>query len=306
LSSGDTDDYGQLDRGAASRLIGDATTDRLIGHHAGRVQAPVIPFARQLRDTGGRREAVIVADVDPNIFSRFFNGLNLGARGIVTLSENRGAPLLTSTTAENAALNAPSVLVSSDGLTVLGASQQDANDHISTISQANGYPLSVSVGIDRRDVDREWLWGVAPAFAVLGAFCGVLITYARAIDRHRVDKAEALRRSIMAQKLESMGQMTASVAHDFRNILMAFKSAIQILRKRGPSPALFAEAEATLDRGNAMVDRLLACSRRNDLELESVDVNALIANLDTTLRHIAISPTTFRVAASIAFSSTPR
>ena len=114
----------------------------------------------------------------------------------------------------------------------------------------------------------------------------VLIAYLRTVERHRIDRAEALRRSIMVQKLEVMGQMTASVAHDFRNILTVLKSAMHLLRKRGPNPAVFAEADATLDRGNAMVDRLLAFSKRHDLEVETVNVNILIASLERSLRHI--------------------
>jgi signal transduction histidine kinase len=66
----------------------------------------------------------------------------------------------------------------------------------------------------------------------------------------------------MAQKLEAMGQMTASVAHDFRNVLAVLTATTRLLRKRGPEETLFREAEDTIECGNAMVEQLLAFSRR--------------------------------------------
>ena len=78
------------------------------------------------------------------------------------------------------------------------------------------------------------------------------------IARSRSERAKAQQRAIVAQKLEAIGQTTASIAHDFRNILAVITATLRLLRRRGPDEALLREAEATLERGNAMIEQLLA------------------------------------------------
>ena len=169
LSSTDANDYVEADRDLASRLIGDAKTDLLIGNNTGRVKAPLIAFARQMLGTNGSRSAILVADVDPNYFARFFNGLGLGPGGVVTLSENREAALEDRTTGANANLKPSEILVSSDRLATVSQWQAATADQISTTRPTEGYPLSVRVSIDRRDVDRQWLSAVVLAFAAVVA-----------------------------------------------------------------------------------------------------------------------------------------
>lgn len=247
----------------------------------------MIPFARRLRAADGHSTGIIVADIDPRYFFRLFHDLNLGAHAVVTLSEVDGDPLLASTTAEAANANVTSVLVSSNQPSELGHLQRRAMDQIATSSRSEGYPLVVTVEIDRGDVEHQWMRPVGAALAGLLVFSGVVLAFARTVERHRQERAEALQRSIVAQKLEAMGQMTASVAHDFRNILAVFSSALRLIRKRGPQPDVLAETEKTIERGNAMVERLLAFSRRKDPELETIDLNTLVSGLEPTLRDLA-------------------
>ena len=59
----------------------------------------MIPVARRLSKTDGTFAEVIVADIDPNYFSRFFQDLDLGPGAVVRLTEDSGRVLLASTLA---------------------------------------------------------------------------------------------------------------------------------------------------------------------------------------------------------------
>ena len=107
------------------------------------------------------------------------------------------------------------------------------------------------------------------------------------IIRARHERAKAQHRAIVAQKLEAMGQMTASVAHDFRNVLAVLTATTRLLRKKGPEEAFFREAEETIERGNAMVEQLLAFSRRQELQLIDADINVVLVRMEGVLRHFA-------------------
>ena len=57
----------------------------------------MIPVARRLSKPDGTFAGVIVADIDPNYFSRFFQDLDLGPGAVVRLTEDSGRVLLAST-----------------------------------------------------------------------------------------------------------------------------------------------------------------------------------------------------------------
>ena len=246
-----------------------------------------IAVARRLTDAQGRFRGVIVADLEPGYFSRFFAGLDLGRNALVTLTESHGHLLLASTHPPDSGDEGHPTLVPPTERTRLGELERASRSQITAVHATDGYPLSVLVGIDRSEVERRWWQVVAPTLALTLCAGALLFALAFNLERHRAERARALRRAAVAEKLEAMGQMTASVAHDFRNVLAALHGSLRLLRKRGPDPAVLTEAAATLERGNAMVDRLLAMSRRQELRLETHDVNALIADLATTLRHVA-------------------
>jgi PAS domain S-box-containing protein len=91
-----------------------------------------------------------------------------------------------------------------------------------------------------------------------------------------------------SQKLETLGQLTGNVAHDFNNLLMAVIANLDLLRRRvGDDLDLLRLVEGAsqgAQRGAALTQRLLAFSRRQDLQPQAVHLPALIGGMHHLLQ----------------------
>ncbi len=94
-----------------------------------------------------------------------------------------------------------------------------------------------------------------------------------------------------AQKMEAVGQLTGGIAHDFNNLLTVILANADLMAKSLPPEA--AELRADVDdlqgaarRGAAMVRKLLAFSRREELRVRPVDLPKLVADLTGMLRRL--------------------
>jgi signal transduction histidine kinase/CheY-like chemotaxis protein len=97
---------------------------------------------------------------------------------------------------------------------------------------------------------------------------------------------EALRQS---QKMEAVGQLTGGIAHDFNNLLAVVIGSIELLGRRLPGADVRAQrhldaAAEAARRGSVLTQRLLAFSRQQPLQPESVDANKLVAGMTDLLR----------------------
>ena len=91
-----------------------------------------------------------------------------------------------------------------------------------------------------------------------------------------------------AQKLESVGHLTGGVAHDFNNLLTVIIGNTEMLMERLEGRPVLREmaemAASAASRGAELTHRLLAFARRQALEPKQIDVNRLLANMETLLR----------------------
>jgi CheY-like chemotaxis protein/two-component sensor histidine kinase len=90
-----------------------------------------------------------------------------------------------------------------------------------------------------------------------------------------------------AQKLESLGQLTGGIAHDFNNLLTAVGASLEVLRKyltdNPRAHMLLENAMQGVERGASLTQRMLAFARRQELELRSVDLVALVGGMTEML-----------------------
>jgi len=90
-----------------------------------------------------------------------------------------------------------------------------------------------------------------------------------------------------AQKLEALGQLTGGVAHDFNNLLAVIFGNLELLEQqleaRGDLRELAHEASVAAARGAQLPPRLLAFSRKQQLQPASIDVGALLENMRNLL-----------------------
>jgi CheY-like chemotaxis protein len=86
-----------------------------------------------------------------------------------------------------------------------------------------------------------------------------------------------------AQKMEAIGNLTGGMAHDFNNLLGVVVGNLDLLRDRLAQDAigleLMNEAFDAARRGADLTRRLLAFARRQPLQPQRLDVNALVSGL---------------------------
>jgi len=93
-----------------------------------------------------------------------------------------------------------------------------------------------------------------------------------------------------AQKTEAIGRLTAGVAHDFYNILTVIQGYALLLMKGERSQAEINyhlnQISSAANRGAILTRQLLAFSRRETVQFEPLDLNAVIDNLGNMLQRL--------------------
>jgi signal transduction histidine kinase/CheY-like chemotaxis protein len=159
--------------------------------------------------------------------------------------------------------------------------------------------------------DRQALYSRIVLFASLAAL-GLLGAFAVLAQRRRVaeimsgsqelirineklkeeaasrERAEAQTRQL--QKMEAVGQLTGGIAHDFNNMLAIVLGSLDMARRRLPEDIddrvnqSLANATEGAQRAAQLTSRLLAFSRQQPLEPQTLDANKLVASMSELLR----------------------
>ncbi|HEY0233187.1 MAG TPA: ATP-binding protein [Dokdonella sp.] len=105
-----------------------------------------------------------------------------------------------------------------------------------------------------------------------------------------------------AQKMEAIGQLTGGMAHDFNNLLMVIGGNIDLLESRlgqdSRSVRYLTAARQGVERGATLNQQLLAFARRQDLDVQSVCIDELLATFEGLLRRAVGEAVTVKVQAS--------
>ena len=105
---------------------------------------------------------------------------------------------------------------------------------------------------------------------------------------------QALRKSEehlrQSQKMEAVGRLAGGIAHDFNNLLTAIIGYSELLEDTlaGNHPALaqVLEIKTAGERAASLTQQLLAFSRRQMLQPQILDLNAIVADFDRMLRRL--------------------
>lgn len=91
------------------------------------------------------------------------------------------------------------------------------------------------------------------------------------------DQVETEAQLRQAQKMETIGQLSGGVAHDFNNILAAIMGAAELLQlEKSYDPELVQSIVNSAKRGGELTHRLLAFARKQPLQTTKVDVANLV------------------------------
>ena len=90
-----------------------------------------------------------------------------------------------------------------------------------------------------------------------------------------------------ARKMEAIGQLTGGIAHDFNNLLQVIIGNLQLVQSELVSETSEECAKEALDaaaRGVELTKQLLAFSRRQSLEPETVSINRMIKSMSSIIQ----------------------
>ena len=115
-----------------------------------------------------------------------------------------------------------------------------------------------------------------------------------ALARLRAETAERERAEAslrQSQKMEAVGQLTGGIAHDFNNMLTGIIGSLDLMRRRiamqryGELDRYMDAATTSAERAAALTQRLLAFSRRQSLDPQPLELNALIRSMSQLVEH---------------------
>jgi PAS domain S-box-containing protein len=155
-----------------------------------------------------------------------------------------------------------------------------------------------------RHLDRSYRhisWTAVPGNGAIHAV-GRDVTSERELQAQLTQSTEAL---LQAQKMEAVGQLTGGLAHDFNNLLAGITGSLQVIRKHA-AIGRYSEIERFLDigmgsahRAAALTHRLLAFSRRQNLQPKVLDVGKLVRGIEDLVRRTVGPAITLEVVSTV-------
>ncbi len=126
-----------------------------------------------------------------------------------------------------------------------------------------------------------------------------------ALARLRAETAERERAEAslrQSQKMEAVGQLTGGIAHDFNNMLTGVMGSLDLMRRRIAMQRYdeldrFMDAATTsAERAASLTHRLLAFSRRQSLDLQPLEINALVQSMSELVERALPEQVTLELA----------
>ncbi|MDQ0462531.1 signal transduction histidine kinase [Caulobacter ginsengisoli] len=151
-------------------------------------------------------------------------------------------------------------------------------------SELSGWSTHIATSAARLSAPLRGAWllnGVSTLAVLILAAALAWFTLRRLAEQSR-----ELKRQEQSQRLAAIGQLASGVAHDFNNLLMVITGSLQLIGKRTDDPALvrpLKNAQDAADRGAALTRQLLDFARAGPVDLESVDLAALLPSLSGLL-----------------------
>ena len=115
---------------------------------------------------------------------------------------------------------------------------------------------------------------------------------AGALERKRLEceRHELAERLSQAQKLEAIGRLAGGIAHDFNNLLSAILGladlALLDVGEGSPVARDLIDIRSAAERAAGLTQQLLAFGRRQNLEVQVLDLNSEVRRLGTVLRRL--------------------
>jgi len=157
---------------------------------------------------------------------------------------------------------------------------------VAELREAIAENLAVSVEILNYKRDGTPFWNACFIAPVFDKDDKLLYFFASQLDVTRRRTSEQAFRQ--AQKMESIGQLTAGLAHDFNNLLQVVSGNLELALSRTDDESLrrpLENASRAAERGAKLTKQLLAFARKTRLEARPTNLNNLITEFGDMLEN---------------------
>jgi len=251
-----------------------------------------IQYTRAIRNEVGDLQAIIVASYDLSDFTSFYEGLNLGGRGVIALVGLDGIVRVRSGTEVTYGQDLSGnprflhILSTREGR-LEGDSTIDSMPRVGFFTTSERYPFYTRVAFARPYLSERIAPLQRPIIASLAGLALVLTLAMIAALWVLRREALAADRLHQTQRLEALGKLTGGIAHDFNNLLTIVIGNLDLLRRAAPERRKrhIDNAMMAAERGKSLTHQLLAFSRRQALIPADHDLNRLVVEMSGMLTH---------------------
>ncbi len=175
----------------------------------------------------------------------------------------------------------------------MAAREDPTHDRESARFIALSYAGVAAAWILITDVVFGTLGHSAPSMIAVGAAKGLLFVAVTAIGLYFLVRRQLLRLAVMAaraervERLRSLGEVAASIAHDFNNVLMVCRTYAEILGRTCKEPGAahaVRQILSAVSRGNSLIGEILAFGQPHPPAIKSVALAPFLADLADELR----------------------
>jgi signal transduction histidine kinase len=301
--------------GGSGTYLGRAYVGRTTGRRS-------FGFSRRLPSADGSFQGVVAISVSSDYFGDYFHRAAPEIDHVAALIRADGEML-----ARDPPLQDGQTIPQDDPLMRAAAAAdegslwrvgRDGVERLYGYRRVSGYPAIVSLAVARSAILDPWLASLAINGSITALTMLALVGLAIfALRETRREEAALLRlaaeqrqreeieaRLRQAEKLEALGHLTGTVAHDFGNLLTPILGNLHLLQAKIDDPAAPSRVESALtaaERGARLVRSLLAFARQQPLELAILDVNAVLGEMGELLKQsLGSAPTlVLALAASV-------
>lgn len=256
-----------------------------------------VSMSRRIERPDGSFGGIVVAAVEPRYFESFYDALALGEGNVITLF-NKSGVLIARNPPREEAVGRPFAdlelfrrrLKESRHGTYRSASAIDGVRRIFSYRALDDFPFVVVVGLAEEELLAEWRANAVAGVATAALIAVLTIALTIVVVRQQRQRELARARMAQMQKLEALGHLTGSIVHDFKNLLMAVSAGTNLIRSHSADGEIRKITDMIADavaRGNRLIGQLLSFARRQELAVEAMDLNALLSEIETLLKHAA-------------------
>ncbi len=170
----------------------------------------------------------------------------------------------------------------------------DGRERIEISQRVEGYPIVVEVSRSRSSVLQPWIQEERSSaartltLAVLAAILLIALRAALQRQEHTDQERHRLEQELAAiQRVDALGFLAASVAHDFNNVLTAIVGYAELTREMAEEPALLANVDrllAATERARLLVRRVLTFDPRRSLVYRPTRIAPIIVEVSQQVR----------------------